>query len=148
MTDVYTAALLPTKPLIDDDSGFRHGFRAEASLPLTQNTPAVTHSTTRLCWIDISLWDGHTHTDAVRALSWICFMYLPLSDGESLRLVEVELVMKPWHLTLIRNMLIIQPFYSMPSCLTLSIIRYGSKVKWGKLKKGVAPFPTPSCSSY
>ena len=52
MTDVYTAALLPTKPSSEDDSGFRHGFRAEVSLPLTQSAPAVTHNTTRLCWID------------------------------------------------------------------------------------------------
>ena len=26
MTDAYTAALLPTKSLSDDDSGFRHDF--------------------------------------------------------------------------------------------------------------------------
>ena len=51
MTDVYTAALLPRKPLSDDDSGFRHGFGAEASLPLTQSAPAVTNDTTRLYWI-------------------------------------------------------------------------------------------------
>ena len=49
MTDVYTAELLPTNPLSDDDSGFRHGFEAKASLPLTQSTPAVTHNTTTLC---------------------------------------------------------------------------------------------------
>ena len=45
MTDIYTAALLRTKPSSDDDSGSRHGFRAEASLPLTQNAPTVTHYT-------------------------------------------------------------------------------------------------------
>ena len=55
MTDVYTAALLPTKPSSDDDSRFKHGFRAEASLPLTQSAPTVTHNTTRLCWIAISM---------------------------------------------------------------------------------------------
>ena len=36
----------------------------------------------------------------------------------------------------------------MPPCLTLSIIRYGSRVKWSNPGKGVAPFPTPWCSSY
>ena len=36
----------------------------------------------------------------------------------------------------------------MPPCLILSIIRYGSKVKWRNPGKGVAPFPTPWCSSY
>ena len=95
MTDVYTAALLPTKPSSDDDSGFRLSFSAEASLPLTQSAPAVTYDTTRLCWIAVTQWDCHIHVDAVRVLSWIIFM---LADGESPRLVkimEVELVMKP-----------------------------------------------------
>ena len=36
----------------------------------------------------------------------------------------------------------------MPPCLTLSIIRYGSRVKWSNPGKGVAPSPTPSCGSY
>ena len=45
--DLYTIALLLTKPLSDDDSGFWHGFGAEASLPLTQRAPAVSHDTTR-----------------------------------------------------------------------------------------------------
>ena len=31
ITDVYTTALLLTKPSSDDASGFRHGFGAEAS---------------------------------------------------------------------------------------------------------------------
>ena len=114
MTDVYTAALRPTKPLSDDDSGFRNGFRAKASLPLTQCSPAVTHDTTRLCWIDVTQWDCHIHTDAVRASSLIFFMYFLMSDGASPRLVknmEVELVMKPWYLTVIGNALVIQPFF-------------------------------------
>ena len=33
MTHVYRAALLPTKSSSDDDSGFKHGFGAEAALP-------------------------------------------------------------------------------------------------------------------
>ena len=32
--------------------------------------------------------------------------------------------------------------------LALSIIRYGSRVKWSNPGKGVAPSPTPWCSSY
>ena len=31
----------------------------------------------------------------------------------------------------------------MPPCLTLNIIRYGSRVKWSNPGKGVAPYPTP-----
>ena len=49
MTDVSTAALLPTKPSLDDDSGFMHGFGSEASLPLAQSTQAVTHDDIKLC---------------------------------------------------------------------------------------------------
>ena len=45
MTNVYTAALHPTKPSSDDDSEFRHGFRAKASLPRSQNAPSVTQDT-------------------------------------------------------------------------------------------------------
>ena len=36
----------------------------------------------------------------------------------------------------------------MPPYLTLSIIRYESRVKWINPGKGVAPSPTPWCSSY
>ena len=36
----------------------------------------------------------------------------------------------------------------IPPCLTLSIIRYVSRVKWSNPGKGVAPSPTPRCSSY
>ena len=38
--------------------------------------------------------------------------------------------------------------YLIPPCLTLSIIRYVSRVKWSNPGKGVAPSPTPRCSSY
>ena len=41
-----------------------------------------------------------------------------------------------------------QKCYLMPPCLTLSIIRYGSRVKWNNAGKGVAPSPTPWCRSY
>ena len=33
-------------------------------------------------------------------------------------------------------------------CLTISNIRYVSRVKWSNPGKGVAPSPTPWCSSY
>ena len=36
----------------------------------------------------------------------------------------------------------------MPPCLTLSNIRYISRVKWSNPGKRVAPFPTPGSSSY
>ena len=41
-----------------------------------------------------------------------------------------------------------QKWYLMPPCLALSIIRYGSRVKWSNRRNGVAPSPTSRCSSY
>ena len=41
-----------------------------------------------------------------------------------------------------------QKWYLMSTCLTLSIIRYGSSMKWVNHKKGVAPSSTPWCCSY
>ena len=42
----------------------------------------------------------------------------------------------------------LRKWYLMPPCLTLSIVRYGSRVKWSNPGKGVAPSPTPWCISY
>ena len=112
ITDVCTTALLLIKPSSDDDSGFRHGFGAEASLPLNQSAPAVSHDTTRLCQIVVAVWDCQIHADA-GCLSWIFSMYFLLSDGGSPRLVkkmEVELAIKPLHPTSIGNTFVIQPF--------------------------------------
>ena len=39
-------------------------------------------------------------------------------------------------------------WYLIPPSLTLSDIRYVSRVKWSNPGKGVAPSPTPRCSSY
>ena len=41
----------------------------------------------------------------------------------------------------------LKKWYLMPPCLTLSIIRYGSRVKRSNPGKGVAPSPTPWCSN-
>ena len=39
-------------------------------------------------------------------------------------------------------------WYLMPTCLAISMIKYGSRVKWVNPGKGVAPSPTYRCSSY
>ncbi len=39
----------------------------------------------------------------------------------------------------------LKKWYLMLLCLTLSIIRYGSRVKWSNPGKGVAPSPKPWC---
>ena len=68
------AVLLPVKSTSDDDPGFRHGFEAEASLPLTQGAPAVSHNTTRLYWMVFNLYECHIRSDAVTALFWIFYI--------------------------------------------------------------------------
>ena len=67
-TAAKEAVLLPVKSSSDDDPGFRHGFGAEASLPLTQGAPAVSHNTTRLYWMMFNLYECHIRSDAVTAL--------------------------------------------------------------------------------
>ena len=42
----------------------------------------------------------------------------------------------------------VKKWYLMPPCLTLCIIRYGSKVKLSNPRKAEAPSRTPWCSSY
>ena len=37
----------------------------------------------------------------------------------------------------------IKKWYLMPLCLTLGIIRYGSRVKWSNPGKGIVTFSTP-----
>ena len=41
-----------------------------------------------------------------------------------------------------------QKWYLVSPCLTLSIIRYGTWVKWSNSRKAVVSSPTPWCSSY
>ena len=69
MTDVYTA-----KPS-SDDSGFRHCFEAEALLPLIQSALAVINDITRLCWIDVTLWDCHIHANAVSLILDLFYVF-------------------------------------------------------------------------
>ena len=42
----------------------------------------------------------------------------------------------------------LKKWYLMPHCLTLSIIRYGSRIKWSDPRKRVTSPPTVWCSSY
>ena len=42
----------------------------------------------------------------------------------------------------------LKKWYLIPPCLTLSIIKYGSRVKWRNPGKGVVLSPTPRCSSF
>ena len=47
----------------------------------------------------------------------------------------------------VESYLRLKKWYLMPPCLTLSIIRCRSRVKWSHPGKGVTPSPTLQCSS-
>ena len=66
-------------------------------------------------------------------ISFFSFCSLMVWETEILSQVKSYQRLKKWYLMLL--------------CLTLSIIRYGSRVKWSNPGKGVAPFPTPWSSS-
>ena len=55
---------------------------------------------------------------------------------------------KAWVRSQIKSYKRLKKWYLMPPCLTLSIIRCGSRVKWSNPGKGVAPSLTPWCSCY
>ena len=65
--------------------GSGHGFGAEASLPLTQSAPAVSHDITRLCQIDVTLWDCQIATTIRQSLvvSWETAGALWVSGNDS-----------------------------------------------------------------
>ena len=94
------AVLLRIKSSSDDYPGFKYGFGSEASLPLTQGTPVVSHNTTRLYWMVFDLYECHIRSDAVTVLFWIFFKYSLFSSGENSSLVKgvkLEFEIKPWH---------------------------------------------------
>ena len=62
--------------------------------------------------------------------------------------LEVGGRMETWVRSQIESYQRLKKWYLMPPCLTLSIIRYGSRVNWSNPGKGVAPFPTLWSSSY
>ena len=61
--------------------------------------------------------------------------------------IMVRVAQETWVQFQVKSYQRLKKWYFMPPCLTLSIIRYGSRVKWSNPGKGVAPSPTPWCSS-
>ena len=87
----------------------------------------------------ISFWVGFSRMFLVCVFTWLVEKYQlecsPMARETSVQSqVESYQRLKKWYL--------------LPPCLTLSIIRYGSRVKWSNPGKGVAHSPTPWCSSY
>ena len=113
-TAAKEAVLLSLKSSSDDDPGFRDGFGAEASLPLTQGAPAVSHNTTRLYWMVFNPSECHIRSDAVTALFGIFFyIYSLFFAGECpilVKNVEVAFAIKPRHPISRGNMSVDQSF--------------------------------------
>ena len=57
-------------------------------------------------------------------------------------------VRETWVQSLVTSYQRLWKWYLIPPCLTLSNIRNVSRLNWSNLGKGVAPSPTPRCSSY
>ena len=105
--------LFPIKFSSDDDPGFRHGFGAEASLPLTQGITLISHNTTRLYWMGFDLYECHIHSYAVPVFFWVFFIYSLFFAGESPssdKNVEVEFEIKPRYQISRGNTSVDQPF--------------------------------------
>ena len=70
------------------------------------------------------------------------------SKSNSMKIAEKHSPMarETWVQSQVESYQSFKKWYLMPPCLTLSIIRYGSRVKWSNPGKRVAPFPTPWCS--
>ena len=58
------------------------------------------------------------------------------------------MVRETWVQSQVESYQRLKKWYLIFPCLTFSIIRYVSKVIWNNPGKGVAPSPTPRCSSY
>ena len=58
------------------------------------------------------------------------------------------MVWETWVQSQVESYQRLRRWYLTPPCLTLSIIRYGSRVKWSNPGKGVVPSPTSRCSNY
>ena len=59
-----------------------------------------------------------------------------------------QMVWETWLQSQVASYQRLSKWYLIPPCLTLSNLRYVSRVKWSNPGKGVVPFPTPRCSSY
>ena len=74
--------------------------------------------------------------------------YIYITGTLAQRLECSPMARETWVQSQVESYQRLQKWYLIPPCLTLSIVRYGSRVKWSNPGNGVAPSPTPWCSSY
>ena len=61
--------------------------------------------------------------------------------------ISLPMVQETWVQFQVESYQRLKKWYLIPPCLTLSIIRYRSRIKWSKPGKKIVPFPTPWYSS-
>ena len=82
----------------------------------------------------------HTHTHI--------YIYIYIT-GSLAKWVECSLMVREtWVQSQVTSYQRLLKWYLIPPCLTLSNIRYVSRVKWSNPGKRVAPSPIPRCCSY
>ena len=100
-------------------------------------------------WLSIECWtkDREVFCSVLKMLAYCIY-----SSNKRLHIGLVNRVFandpRAWVQSQVASYQIFKKWYLVPPCLTHSNIRYVSKVKWSNLGKGVAPSPTPWCSSY
>ena len=81
-------------------------------------------------------------------LNWIVWNRTVIT-GTLVKWVECSpMVRETWVRSQVASYQRLLKWYSISPWLTLSNIRCVSRVKWKNPRKGVAPSPTPGCSSY
>ena len=76
----------------------------------------------------------------------VIYKSLDIKGSLAQRLECSPMARKTWVQYQVESYQRLKKWYLMPPCLKLSIIRYGSRVKWSNPGKGVEPYPTPLCS--
>ena len=113
------------------------------------HTYTQTHTHTYICMYVYTHTHIYTHTHTHTHTHIYIYMYVCMQpthcpvgrvfanapgDLGSIQVESYQRLLKQWYL--------------IPRCLTFSIIRYVSRVKWSNPGKRVVPSPTPRCSSY
>ena len=91
--------------------------------------------------------NGHVGIDIFQSI----YLYNDLSVYADLLQEWVECLPMTWETGVQSQVALYQRFkkwYSISPCLTLRIIKYVLRVKWGNPGEGIMPSPTPHCSSY
>ena len=108
-----------------------HEQRCSGVLLLSLDCSTLPLIRTLDCWV--------LSKEALSTIFKVFGLTRPVIEPRSVHPWPGKLGFNPWFESYQR----LKKWYLMPPCLTLSIIRYGSRVKWSNPGKGIAPSPTP-----